>query len=155
MTSRRVAKVSQAVREVVSTAILFELKDPRVRNVTVTSAEVSADLRSAKIYVSIMGDEKVQTLCMHGLDSARGFLQAKIAERLDTRYTPVLHFVLDQGVKRSIEAARLIREALADTRSPGPTETGPTETAAEDGDAGLEDAPGHLRSAPSAADDTG
>src|SRR3990172_4940857 len=150
MTSRRVAKVSQAVREVISTAILFELKDPRVRNVTVTSAEVSADLRSAKIYISIMGDEKVQTLSMRGLNSARGFLQAKIAERLDTRYTPVLHFVLDQGVKRSIEASRLIREALADTRP-----LGPHEVAAEADDAGLEDSSGDLRSAPSAADDTG
>lgn len=115
MTSRRLAKVSEAIREQVSTAILFEIKDPRVKNVTVISAEASPDLRSAKVYVSIMGDEKAQSLSMHGLNSARGFIQAKLAERLQLRYTPVLHFVLDMGVKRSIEASRLLREALGDS----------------------------------------
>lgn len=112
--SRRTAKVSEAIRETVSSTILFELRDPRVKNVTVISAEVGADLRTAKVYVSIMGDEKQQSLTMHGLNSAKGFIQAKLAERLQTRYTPVLTFVNDQGIKKSIEAARIIREALAD-----------------------------------------
>lgn len=115
MTSRRLAKVSEAIREQVSTAILFELKDPRVKNVTVISVEASPDLRSAKVYVSIMGDEKAQSLSMHGLNSARGFIQAKLAERLQLRWTPVLHFVLDMGVKRSIEASRLLREAMGNS----------------------------------------
>jgi ribosome-binding factor A len=113
MSSRRTAKVAEAVREQVSTSILFELKDPRVKNVTVTRVEVSADLRNAKIYVSVMGDEQMQRLSMRGLESARGFLQAKIAEQVQLRYTPILHFHLDQGVKRSIEASRLLREVLA------------------------------------------
>lgn len=113
MTSRRVARASEAVREVVSTTVLFELRDPRIKNVTVLAAEVAKDLRTAKVFVSIMGDVKQQSLAMHGLESARGFIQAKIAERLDTRYTPVLKFVLDQGVKKSIETARLLREAQA------------------------------------------
>jgi ribosome-binding factor A len=112
MSSRRSAKVAEAVREQVSTAILFGLKDPRVKNVTVTRVEVSPDLRSAKVYVSVMGDEKMQRLTLRGLESARGFLQAKLAERVQIRYTPVLHFELDQGVKRSIEASRLLREVL-------------------------------------------
>ena len=59
-----------------------------------------------------MGDEKTQKLTLHGLQSARGFLQAKIAEGLQLRYTPILQFQLDQGVKRSIEASRLLREVL-------------------------------------------
>ncbi|HET6323725.1 MAG TPA: 30S ribosome-binding factor RbfA [Planctomycetaceae bacterium] len=112
MTSRRVAKVAEVVREQVATAILFGLKDPRVKNVTVTRVEVSPDLRSAKVYVSVMGDEKMQKLTLRGLESARGFLQAKLAERVQIRYTPVLHFQLDQGIKRSIEASRLLREVL-------------------------------------------
>jgi ribosome-binding factor A len=112
MSSRRVAKVSEALREQVSTSILFELKDPRVKYVTVTRVEVSPDLRNAKVYVSVMGDEKTQRLTLHGLQSARGFLQAKIAEGLQLRYTPILQFHLDQGVKRSIEASRLLREVL-------------------------------------------
>ena len=112
MNSRRTAKLAQAIREVVSSTILFQLKDPRVKNVTVTHVEVSGDLRNAKIYVSIMGDERVQSLSMHGLNSARGFLQSKVADRLQTRYTPILKFMLDDGVKRSFETSRLIDQAL-------------------------------------------
>ena len=110
MSSRRSAKVAQAILECVSSTILLELKDPRVKNVTVTGAEVSADLRSAKIRVSILGDEKTQALTLRGLESSRGFLQAKVAERLDTRYTPILKFVLDQGVKLSIETSAILRD---------------------------------------------
>jgi len=122
MTSRRTAKISQAVLEQVSTTILFGLKDPRVKNVTVTHVEVSPDVRTAKVYVSIMGDEKAQALCLSGLNSARGFLQRKVADRIQTRYTPVLTFINDQGVKKSIAASQLIREALSE--SSGPDEAG-------------------------------
>jgi ribosome-binding factor A len=124
MSSRRVAKVAEALREQVSTSILFELKDPRVKYVTVTRVEVSPDLRHAKVHVSVMGDEKTQRLTLHGLDSARGFLQSRIADGLQLRYTPILQFQLDQGVKRSIEASRLLREVLP---SP-PAEEGDLET---------------------------
>ncbi len=110
MASRRTAKVSEAIREVVSTTILFDLKDPRVKNVTVTSVEASGDLRTAKVYVSVMGDESAETLCLHGLNSARGYIQSKVADRVQTRYTPVLKFVLDRGIKKSIEASRILRE---------------------------------------------
>jgi len=111
MNSRRVAKASEAIRETVSTVVLFELRDPRVKNVTVLNAEASPDLRSAKIYVSIMGSAKQQTLAMHGLDSARGFIQSKIADRLQTKNTPIIRFILDPSVKRSIEVSRALQEA--------------------------------------------
>ncbi|MAG94656.1 MAG: ribosome-binding factor A [Planctomycetaceae bacterium] len=110
MTSRRSARVAQAILESVSSTILMSLKDPRVKNVTVLSVDVSPDFCSAKVYISVLGDEKQQALCIHGLESARGFLQSRVAERLQTRNTPILSFQLDPGVKRSIEAARLIRE---------------------------------------------
>lgn len=126
MNSRRLAKVAQAILETVSSTVLFGLKDPRVKNVTVLRVEPSADMRTAKVYVSVMGDEKTQSLSMHGLNSARGFLQSKVADRLQTRYTPVLTFVLDPGIKRSLEAARLLGEVLpgastdaADAADPG------------------------------------
>lgn len=118
MTSRRMARVARAIQEVVSTSVLFELKDPRISNVTVLRAEVSSDLRHAKVYVSIMGDEKAQSLCMRGLNSARGYLQAKVAQRLQTRYTPLLRFVLDDSVKKSIETSRLIRRVMTESREP-------------------------------------
>ena len=118
MSSRRIAKVAEALRECVSTTVLFDLKDPRVQNVTVLRTEVSPDLRSARVYVSVMGDEKAQALSMHGLRAARGFIQSRIADRLELRYTPILTFVLDPAVKLSTQASAIIREALASSVSP-------------------------------------
>lgn len=92
--------------------ILTELRDPRISDVTVTAVEVSADMRQAKVHVSIMGDEAKQKLAIYGLQNASGFLQAKIARRIDTRYTPRLRFLLDQGVKHSIEVSRILNEVL-------------------------------------------
>src|SRR5437762_7072645 len=112
MKAHRLARVAEVVREVASETILFELRDPRVKGVTVTRAEVSGDLQHAKVYVSLMGTPAEQKLCLHGLRHAAGFVQAKLAKRLQTRFTPVVEFVLDEGVKRSIEMTRLINEAL-------------------------------------------
>ena len=116
MKSHRLARVSEVVREVAASTILFELKDPRVKGVTVTRAEVSADLQHAKIYVSIMGTEREQNLTMHGLKSAAGFVQTKVAEQLTTRFVPHVTFVLDEGVKKSIEISRLLHEAQEQSR---------------------------------------
>jgi ribosome-binding factor A len=112
MTSRRVQKAAEAIREVVSMAILTELKDPRVADVTVTYVEVSPDMRQAKVHVSVMGDEAKQKLCLHGLESSAGFLQTRIGKRIDTRYTPRLRFELDMGVKKSLAIARLLNDVL-------------------------------------------
>jgi len=129
MSTRRVQKVAEAIREVVSMAILTELQDPRVRDVTVTHVEASADLRFAKIMVSVMGDDTRQNLTLRGLQSAAGFLQAKLADRLDLRYTPRLTFVLDQGVKRSIEVAKILREVLPPQEPEEPAEEAASDTA--------------------------
>jgi ribosome-binding factor A len=112
MSSRRVQKAAEAIREVVSMAILTELRDPRVRDVTVTFVEVSPDMRQAKVHVSVMGDDTKQKLCLTGLQSSAGFLQTKIGERIDTRYTPRLKFELDMGVKKSLAIARLLSDVL-------------------------------------------
>ena len=112
MTSRRVQRAAQAIREVVSMAILTELRDPRVADVTVTFVEVSPDMRQAKVHVSVMGDDAKQKLCLHGLESSAGFLQTKIGERIDTRYTPRLRFELDMGVKKSLAIAQLLNDVL-------------------------------------------
>jgi ribosome-binding factor A len=110
--SRRLQKAASAIREVVSMAILAELKDPRVHDVTVTRVEVMPDMRQAKVYVSIMGDDAKQQLALRGLRSSAGFLQSRIADRVDTRYTPRLEFVLDQGVKKQIAIAQILQRVL-------------------------------------------
>jgi ribosome-binding factor A len=101
-------RAAEAIRETVSTTVLFGLRDPRVKNVTVLGSEVTQDLRAAKIFVTIMGDAKAQSLAMHGLNSARGFIQAKVADRLQTKHTPEISFVLDPSVKKSIEVSRTL-----------------------------------------------
>src|SRR5262245_3797901 len=125
MKTHRLARVAEAIREVASETILFEMNDPRVKRVTVTRAEVSGDLQHAKIYVSIMGTEKEQALTMHGLRHATGYVQSKLAKRLQTRFTPVVTFVLDEGVKKSLEMTRLISEALGTTGEASATEETP------------------------------
>ena len=93
-------------------AIISDLKDPRIRDVTVTYVEMSGDLRQAKVYVSVMGDETKQQLSLRGLQNSAGYLQSLVGKRIDTRYTPRLEFVLDLGVKRSIEISRILSEVL-------------------------------------------
>jgi ribosome-binding factor A len=133
MPSRRCLKAAEAIRQVVSTAILVELRDPRIQDVTVTSVEVAADMRRAKVFVSVMGDEAKQQLCLHGLRSSAGFLQQRIAKRIDTRYTPRVVFELDQGVKKSIEISRLLEEVLPADAPGGPSSVDADELDNEDG----------------------
>ena len=110
MTSRRLLKAAEAVREVVSMAILTEIRDPRVQNVTVTGVEVAPDMRSAKVLISVMAEEGKQHLCLKGLQNSSGFLQSQLAKKIDTRYVPRLTFELDTGVKKSLEVARILYE---------------------------------------------
>ena len=112
MSTRRLLKAAEAVRGVVSMAILTQVRDPRVQDVTVTGVEMAPDMRSAKVVVSIMGSPAKQELAMRGLSNSAGFLQAKIAERIDTRYIPKLRFEIDAGVKHSLEIARVLGAVL-------------------------------------------
>jgi ribosome-binding factor A len=113
MTARRVARVASVIREVVSTSILQELRDPRIRNVTVIGADVSPDLHYATIRITVMGDEKMASLTMHGLNSAKGYLQSKVAERIKSRYTPELRFQIDNSVRKFAETSRILKDVLS------------------------------------------
>jgi ribosome-binding factor A len=134
MKTHRLARVAEAVREVASETILFELRDPRVKGVTVTRAEISGDLQHAKVYVSLMGSPAEQKLTMHGLKNAAGFVQSKLAKRLQTRFTPTVRFIEDEGVKKSIEMTRLLNEALGQpsTSEPAGSADGAVEEAPAD-----------------------
>lgn len=125
MKTFRPARVAEVVREVASNVVLFELSDPRIQGVTVTRAEVSADLQHAKVFVSIMGSDSAQRLCLHALRRAAGFVQRRLADRLQMRFTPVITFTLDRGVKNSLEIARLLRDEAS--AMPAPATRGETE----------------------------
>ncbi len=118
MSSHRNPRVAQAIREVVASAILFETADPRIRSVTVLRVEVSPDLRQATVYVTVMGSQAEQGVALKALKHAAGFFQSKVADRLQTRFTPTLTFKLDDSVKKSIEMSRLIAEAVASDLKP-------------------------------------
>lgn len=113
MKSHRLARIGEVIRETAASAILFEMKDPRVKNVTVTRTEVAADLQHAKVFVSVMGTEKQQQLALYGLQHAAGFIQSKVAKQLATRFVPVIQFVLDAGVKKSIEISKILADEKA------------------------------------------
>lgn len=95
-------------------AILTELRDPRVRNVTVLGVEVMPDMREAKVAVSIMGNAAQQQTALRGLQNAAGFLQSCIADRIETRYTPRLTFVRDDGIKKSMAVSEILDKIAAE-----------------------------------------
>ena len=131
MSSRRVLKAAQAIREVVSMAIITDLKDPRVKDVTVTFVEVSADMRMAKVHVSVMGDPNKQNLCLKGLQSSAGYLQKKIGNRIDTRYTPRIQFALDKGLQNAMSVTRILEEVLPSEEDAASIELSPQENDSE------------------------
>jgi ribosome-binding factor A len=101
-------RVDEAVRAVLSDAIAKDLKDPRVGFVTVTGVKTSPDLRHARVYVSVLGDEQVREASIHGLRSAHGFLQRRVATELTLKHTPSLQFEYDESVDRGMRISQLI-----------------------------------------------
>lgn len=88
--------------------ICQKLKDPRINLVTVTKTEPAEDLRSAKVYVSIIGDDAKKKKTLNALRRARGHIQSQIGKRLEIRYTPALEFCLDDSVGKGIYLTKLI-----------------------------------------------
>ena len=111
MAGARMQRVNEAVREVLSAHLAEGLKDPRIGFVTVTGVETSPDLRSARVYVSVLGDEREREDALEGLRSSRGFLQAQINEELRLKRTPALTFAYDDSVDRGMRISHLIDEA--------------------------------------------
>jgi ribosome-binding factor A len=106
-------RVDEAVRAVLSDAISKDLQDPRVGFVTVTGVKTSPDLRHARVYVSILGDEAARAGSLDGLRSARGFLQGRVAAELTLKHTPTIVFEFDESVDRGMRISQLLNE-LAD-----------------------------------------
>jgi ribosome-binding factor A len=110
MTPNRMRRVDEAMREVLSDAITSELKDPRVGFVTVTAVETSPDLRQARVFVSVLGDEPVRRRSLAGLESAHGYLQRRVAAQLRLKHTPTLQFLYDESTDRGLRIAELTEE---------------------------------------------
>jgi ribosome-binding factor A len=117
MTSGRMRRVDEAVRQVIGDVVAGDLKDPRVGFVTVTDVRTSADLRHARVYVSVLGadggastpDEREASLS--GLRSAHGYLQGRLAGELRLKRTPTLEFIYDETTDRAMRVDELIAQS--------------------------------------------
>jgi ribosome-binding factor A len=110
MPSARMRRVNKAVQEVVSAHIAEDLKDPRIGFVTVTGVETSVDLRSARVFVSVLGDAAEREAALEGLDSASGYLQQRVGEQLRMKRTPTLAFVHDDSIDTGMRISKLIAD---------------------------------------------
>lgn len=127
--SYRKERLSHVIRDVVSDSIVNRLNDPRISRFTsVTRVEISPDMKSAHVYVSIMGTDTEAKTSMKGLDSARGLIQSRLAKQLSIRQCPIVKFHLDLGIKRAIDTFRQLDQAA----SPRPED----EVSDEDGASG-------------------
>jgi ribosome-binding factor A len=106
-------RVDEAVREVLSDAVQ-DVKDPRVGFVTVTDVKTSPDLRHARVYVSVLGDEVAKAASIDGLASAHGFLQRRVASELRMKNTPALDFVLDETAERAARLEEIVRREVGE-----------------------------------------
>ena len=108
MADGRMRRVDEAVRAVLSEAITKDLKDPRIGFVTVTGVRTSPDLRHARVYVSVLGEEPARAATLEGLRSAHGFLQGRIATELSLKHTPTLSFEYDESIDRGMRISSLL-----------------------------------------------
>jgi ribosome-binding factor A len=108
MSSDRLRRVDEAVRQVLSDTVASGLKDPRIGFVTVTAVKTSPDLRHARVYVSVLGDPEEREASLEGLRSAHGFLQRRVAGELNLKNTPTLDFVYDDSIERGMRLSELI-----------------------------------------------
>ena len=108
--NRRPEQVAETLRQVVTDALMRDVRDPRVGFVTVTSVQVTNDLSHATVMVSVPGDEETRDRALEGLRSAAGFLRSRAAKTLTTRTVPELHFELDRGLAHAARIDELLNE---------------------------------------------
>lgn len=109
MNNKRINRISEEVRRVVSELLFNGLKDPRINHMaTVTSVEVTRDLSFANIYISVLGDELEKENTILGLESAKGFIRKEIGNRIDLRHVPEPKFHLDESIENAMHMAELI-----------------------------------------------
>ena len=108
MATERMRRVNEVMREVIGDSISTELEDPRIGFVTVTAVETSPDLRSARVFVSVLGDEAEREATLNALASAHGVLQAAVARQTRMKRTPTLTFRYDDTPERGERVSRLL-----------------------------------------------
>ena len=106
----RIEKINEAIRKEISNIVLFEVKDPRLKSVTITHVDVSRDLQYAKVFFSFLGSTDEVKAAQEGLDSASGFIRRLIGQRIRMRYTPEIHFIFDKSIEYGIQIEQAIEK---------------------------------------------
>ena len=129
--SRRSERVNEQLREEISTLLSRQIKDPRLNGVvSITRVVTSGDLRSARVYVSVMGNSETQRLALDGIQSAASFLRRELRGRMNMKHTPFLTYELDDSLKEADNILRLMNQVKTEEPNPGisdlesPTEPG-------------------------------
>lgn len=107
---RRPERLAEALKEEISEVVGFELDDPELQNATVTDVEVSPDLRDAKVYVLVEGDETEIRQTLRNLQHAAGYVRQQVALNLDLRFAPHIHFVRDTAEENAARVGQLLNE---------------------------------------------
>lgn len=110
MAVQRMRRINEAIREVLSEALAQGMKDPRIGFVTVISVDTSPDLRRAKVYFSVLGDEQEMEKTLEGLQCSHGYLQSLISSQLGLKWTPQLTFHVDDSIERGMRIEKLLKE---------------------------------------------
>jgi ribosome-binding factor A len=118
MSAARLARIAEQIQRELSELIRTELRDPRVRLVTVTGVEITRDQSHAKVFFTSLGTAEDNVACGEGLDRAAGFLRAGLSHRLTTRTVPALAFVHDDSIERGVRLSKLIDDAVAPPPAP-------------------------------------
>ena len=116
MTVERMERVNQSLKEEISNILQFELQDPRLEFVSITHVATSRNLQHAKVYFSVLGDEKKARIAQEGLNSATGFIRRIIGKRIRLRYTPEIVFVLDKSIEYSIDIDEKIERIKSESQ---------------------------------------
>jgi ribosome-binding factor A len=110
-------RINGEVQKELSRLITTEIKDPRIHPLTsVVAVEVAPDLKNAKVYISVLGDEQVREDTLKGLKSAASFMRSQLAKTINLRNTPELHFIMDQSIEYGITMSKLIDDVNKDRK---------------------------------------
>ena len=114
MTYKRADRVNALLQRELGTIISEELTDPRISFPTVTSVETTPDLKTARVFVSVLGNEDAVATTMQALNEARPYIRHEVGERTDLRFVPAIEFVSDTSAARAARISKLLREASGD-----------------------------------------
>ena len=124
--SRRTDRINEQLREEISMLLTRQIKDPRLDGViSITRVVSSADLRSARVYISVMGNQETKQSALAGIQSAASFLRRELRDRINMKHTPFLSYELDDSLAEADQLLRLMNQVKAEDRDPDPELSGP------------------------------